>query len=468
MKNRPLKWCLSLLICVVLMSTIITLSIVAYVELEEALLRNIDPVLRTMAEEILAKLDEPGSLEPNQSEFPSITGWYTGGRYSNQYRIWMDGSKEKLLASDISDKRYGRLFTDLPEDNRPEISKFTFFNLNRKDYQYRAVWTRIPFRQGIANILVAGSSRYAYHEMEEFLQLLIILGGSLLLGALLLVPLIVAWGMNPIDRVAESIRHITYKNLGQDSLQDMDIPQELLPIVESLSDMLARLDQAIQQQKQFTADASHELRTPLAILKSTIQTTSMTARDVTDYTRALEDTLQDVNRMEQLVEQLLCLARIDEDRGSVKTTRIALDDLLTPLMESFNARAASQGGKVTYNPIPTCIQGNENELTQLFTNILDNAIKYGPLDGTIHVTIENEDNYVTVCVHDEGGAIPPEVLPHLFDRFYRAESSRSRSTGGAGLGLAIAREIVHRHRGKIEITSEPQTGTSVYVRLPRL
>jgi len=105
----------------------------------------------------------------------------------------------------------------------------------------------------------------------------------------------------------------------------------------------------------------------------------------------------------------------------------------------------------------------------LFTNVLDNAVKYGPSKGIIHITLTHEpDGFAVVCINDQGGNIPPEALPYLFDRFYRVDSSRSRATGGTGLGLAIAKAIVDHHNGRIEIASDTQNGTSVFVRLPRL
>ena len=353
---------------------------------------------------------------------------------------------------------------------QPEVGEFTFFNLDQGIYKYRAVWVRHHSEQGVANVLVASSSRYVYHEMEEFLRLLLILGGSLMVGSFLLVPVIVTWAMRPIDEVAAVLRRVTPANMEQETLHNLKVPQELLPFVEALDGMLVRLDKAIKQQKQFIADASHELRTPLTIIKSTIQTTRMADRDMADYTKALDDILQDVDRMERLIEHLLSLARVDEGGDLLNTTRIALDTLLINLAEIFDAKASQQGGKVICdNYLPTWVEGDASELDQLFTNILDNAVKYGPPDGIIRVTLSHEpDGYATVCIHDQGGKIPSEALPHLFDRFYRVDSSRSRATGGAGLGLAIAKEIADRHNGQIEITSDIHTGTSVFVRLPRL
>ena len=128
------------------------------------------------------------------------------------------------------------------------------------------------------------------------------------------------------------------------------------------------------------------------------------------------------------------------------------------------------GGRVTLDEPPdTIVHGNIDELIRLFSNILDNAVKYGPPKGTIHVSLRpDSDRHVIVDIHDEGGGIPPESLAHLFDRFYRVDPSRSQKTGGAGLGLAIARAIARRHRGDISISSDPGHGTLVRTRLARL
>jgi signal transduction histidine kinase len=469
MKNLPLKWRLSLLICLVVSLIIITISIVAYIELKESLLKNIDPTLKAMTEGILADLDEPESHEDHQAEFRSITG-YTGQRHSNRYRIWMDGSEKELFAGNASSDTQNKLFVNMPSGVQPEVGEYIFFNLDRAMYKYRAVWVRHPFEQGVVNILVARSSSYVYHEMGEFLRLLLILGGSLVVGSFLLVPGIVGWAMHPIDDVAAVLSEVTAANMEQKTLHNLKVPQELLPFVEALDKMLVRLDKAMKQQKQFVADASHELRTPLTVIKSTVQATRMADRAASDYTKALDDILQDEYRMERLIENLLSLARIDEGEGLPNITRIDLDTLLINLAEKFDAKVSQQDGKVICNNCPpTQVKGSASALEQLFTDILDNAVKHGPPQGVISITLSHSpDNYATVCIHDQGGKIPSEALPHLFDRFYRIDSSRSRATGGTGLGLAIAKEIADRHNGRIEITSDIQNGTSVVVKLPRL
>lgn len=194
-------------------------------------------------------------------------------------------------------------------------------------------------------------------------------------------------------------------------------------------------------------------------MKSTLQTLQIRPRTVAEYQESINDVLQDLGRMERLVQQLLTLARLDANDKIADPVEIRLDLLLQSVVDTFTDRGEQQGTHLVYEPTGTpSVQGNETELWQLFCNLLDNALRHGPPNGEVHVTLKNgSDSWVTTCVHDEENAIPPDKLPYLFDRFYRVESSRSEASGGTGLGLAIAREIVRRHRGDIAITSDPHT-----------
>jgi signal transduction histidine kinase len=233
--------------------------------------------------------------------------------------------------------------------------------------------------------------------------------------------------------------------------------------------MLSRLDKVLRQQRQFSSDAAHELRTPLAGVKSTLQAAQMRPRQVDEYKRVIDDALKDIARMGRLIDQLLVLARLEEVEGCNAVTEVRLDELLGELAETYDEKMHHAGGKVVLREgSPAVIRGSLDDLARLLGNVIDNAATYGPPGGTINITLKSEpEGWATVCVHDEGGNIPAGALPHLSDRFYRVDESRSNSTGGAGLGLAIAREIVHRHRGSMSITSDVSSGTTVCIRLPR-
>jgi signal transduction histidine kinase len=239
--------------------------------------------------------------------------------------------------------------------------------------------------------------------------------------------------------------------------------------VDALNDMLNRLNSVLERQKQFTSDAAHELRTPLAAAKSTLQATQMQQRQPDEYRQAIHNTLEDIARLEQLIEQLLILARMDEAGIQTVKDDVQLDVLLRELADTYNEKAKQEGGKVVLTESSaTTIQGNLDELTRLFSNILDNAFRYGRSGGIVSIALRpGPDGYATVSIHDDGGNIPSEAIPRLFDRFYRVDHSRSSSTGGIGLGLAIARKIARRHNGDISIKSDSGSGTLVSIQLAR-
>jgi heavy metal sensor kinase len=453
----------------VLVAVIATICIVAYVEFKESHLRNIDQTLSAMANGILASLhDREGEEQMIDKDIHAVTG-ASAQNPSTFYRIWMDGASADRFASDPPDSEHGRWLRGLPEQSGPMRESLTFMNIGSRGSEYRAAWMRHKLNEGIVNIVVAGSSHYTYHEMREFLKLLLILGGSLIVCSVVAVMWSARCSLRPIHMTAERLHRISRPNVGRALFDDLKVPEELHPFVGALRDMLGRLDEVLQQQKQFTSDAAHELRTPLAVVKSTLQATQMHERDANEYRRAIADALKDVARMEHLIEQLLVLARMDENSEHIAAAEVQLDVLLRELAEAYDQRIGRSGGKVILDEPPvTTVQGDLDELARLFSNVLDNAVRYGPSDGTISIALKcKPDSFATVCIHDEGGNIPPEALPHLFDRFYRVDHSRSSSTGGVGLGLAIAQEIARRHNGDISITSEPGSGTLVCIRLPR-
>jgi signal transduction histidine kinase len=504
MKPLSLKWRVSLWVSTVLVAVIATISIVAYLEFDESHLRNVDRTLVAMANGIAASLNNHRGTEELMMEVQSVTG-RPGSNPSTVYRIWMDGASTDVLASDVPDSEFERWLHELPDIDKPSPNELSFVNIGVPHNEYRAVWMRRKIRQqpvtgttGVAplapdedtaNIVVAAPSHYTYHEMYEFERLLFVLGASLVLGSVVAVMWTVRCGLRPIHVTAERLRHVWRPNAGKALFDDLKVPEELEPFVKALREMFARLDKVLEQQKQFTSDAAHELRTPLALAKSTLQVAQMSDRDVGEYRRAITETLKDVARMEHLTEQLLVLARMDETRDSGLGTRgsnhepsrrtsgcdelVRLDVLLSELAETFNAKMERSGAKVVLEDMPpTTVPGHLDELIRLFSNVLDNATKYGPPDGTIRITLSHrasgtsEPRIVVVCIHDQGGHIPAEALPRLYDRFYRVDPSRSSSTGGAGLGLAIARQIVRRHQGDISITSDPAHGTVVTIHLP--
>jgi len=468
MTSLSLKWRISLWVSAVLVAVITTISIVAYFEFQESHLREIDRTLLVMAHGIVASVEAHGLDTRTEEEIRMVTG-RSERDSSTLYRIWADGSAVDLYVSDAAESDHGRWLREIPELKGNAKDEYSFLNIRRKGGEYRVILMRHEVGDKTFNIVVARDCHFTFHETHEYLNVLLILGGSLILASIVAIMWTVRCGLLPINTTAQRIRRISGPKVDKDVFNDLKVPEELHPFVDALQNMLHRLDMVLLQQRQFSSDAAHELRTPLAGVKSTLQASQMRPRRAAEYQQAIEEALKDIGRMEHLIDQLLILAHLDETNEHSDYAEIPLDVLLSELAGNYNGKARQYGGQVIVTDSSALtIRGDLDELSRLFCNILDNAVKYGPLGGTVSIALTPEpDGWVAVCVHDEGGNIPPEVIPHLFDRFFRVDKSRSESTGGTGLGLAIAKEIAQRHGGGISITSNAGSGTLVRIRLPQ-
>lgn len=223
-----------------------------------------------------------------------------------------------------------------------------------------------------------------------------------------------------------------------------------------------------EQIQQFTADAAHELRTPLAAIRATVESTLQTP-DLSGESRGALETVQRQNRrLAQLVQDLLFLSRLDLQGLPVKLERCRLAEILADLVEEFAEMAIAAGVGLQLQAIApeAVVIGSADQLYRLFTNLIVNAIQYTPPGGQVTISLEALDFSAVVQVRDTGLGIAPENLPHIFDRFYRVGGDRSRKTGGAGLGLAIARAITELHQGTLQVHSQPAQGSTFSVRLP--
>lgn len=260
------------------------------------------------------------------------------------------------------------------------------------------------------------------------------------------------------------------------------VTQELTPLVVALESLLAGLKQSFEQQQRFVGDAAHELKTGVALVKSSLQLLGMKPRTQAEYEAGLERCLVDCARMEELVFQMLTLARIEESRessspnpssGPARTDPVRTDLLpvVTEVAHGVEVMAQLRAISIQIESAaaidaPLAARIDAEQLRLLCSNVLMNAIQHCPPGAVVRVQLQEQGNQVILTVRDEGDGIDPRDLPYIFERFSRSDPSRSRNTGGAGLGLAICKAIVDRADGTIEIESTPHVGTVVTIRLP--
>ena len=272
--------------------------------------------------------------------------------------------------------------------------------------------------------------------------------------------------LNPIDRITRTAQRISADDLTQ-RLHLPPSPDEVGRLAGTFDQMLDRLEQAFSRQRQFTADASHELRTPLAVLAAQADLALDQARRPEDYRAALREIHQQAVQMAQLLSELLMLARVDSGPVEIDHERLDLTALVADTIATLTPLAAAGGVTLTAPSLhPAPITGDQARLTQLIVNLVDNALKYTPVGGSVEVSVNVVDSQAQVQVVDNGVGIAPEHLPHVFERFYRADAARSRDEGGAGLGLSICQWIAIAHEGTIAVHSTSGQGTTCTVSLP--
>jgi heavy metal sensor kinase len=294
---------------------------------------------------------------------------------------------------------------------------------------------------------------------------------SLVIGWVLVVGLATALGvtatrrvLRPLDRVVATTRRIAAGDLQQ----RVGMPPghtELTQLGAAFDAMVERLELAFTTQRRFVADAAHELRTPLTALSASVELLLMGAADHDPATarRLLRHLDSELSRVIRLTNDLLTLSRLDA-RPRIDLRPVDLSGLLGEVAEQSCALLDGQEFLVDI-AADLCVRGDPDRLRQVVLNLLDNARKYTPAGGCIRLRAVHDEQTVCVSVCDTGVGIAPDALPHLFERFYRVDSARTRASGGSGLGLAIVQAIVQAHDGQIAVQSAPGAGTSVTIQL---
>jgi two-component system sensor histidine kinase BaeS len=315
----------------------------------------------------------------------------------------------------------------------------------------------VPFQQATASADVR-------FQRRQLTQNWLIGIGTVILAAL------TAWSLSrllvtPLKRIASATHNLAsgdYK---------VRIPVTSKDEIGGLSEDFNRLAKALEHNEQlrrsFMADVSHELRTPLSVLKGELEAIEDGVRTMTPAT--LASLQSEVATLSKLVSDLYDLSLSDIGALSYRMTEVDIGDVLHSTLTLFQQRLAERGLKMaTQIDTPVLVNGDEGRLQQLFTNLLENCARYTETNGTVRVACRNTNGEVLVEIEDSGPGVPADILPRIFERFVRAEASRNRSQGGAGLGLAISANIVQAHGGTITASAAASGGLLISIRLPPL
>ena len=272
----------------------------------------------------------------------------------------------------------------------------------------------------------------------------------------------------PIASMNSQTQRISAENLSA-RLDVTNSRDELGALTTTINDLLTRLENSFKEQQRFIADASHELRTPLAVLRGETEVALGKTRTVEEYQQSLSLIQDEAERLSRIVEDLFTLARQPiNTRAALNKERVSLNDAVSDCARAAHVLASRKGVRLRLeNDSPSiALNGDDELITRMILNLLDNAVKYTPAGGEISLALARQNGNAAIVVRDTGIGIAQTDQPRVFDRFFRVDKARARTLGGAGLGLSIAQWIVEVHGGQISLASAPGEGSEFTVLLP--
>lgn len=449
-----------------------------YLGVRHALFTNLDSSLLTLSRtEASSVEDSPGGRVHVHDAPPLFAGSGTPSEKFAQIRA-ADG---RLLAKTANLPGADQLLTATGLEAKALAGTASFSTLHHHARVLRGIYYPLPGGEGGARVLVVA---VPLEPVQDSLNtLLLVLGATLILGggaAALAAQQVAQYLTRPLELIADAAREIGLEHL-QTRIPAVAVDSELQAVELALNQMLSRLEQAFETQRQlgesqgqlveaqrrFIADASHELRSPLTNLRGTVEVALRRQRAPAEYQEVLSTALAEIERLSRLVEELLLLSRADAGRLRLELAPCALGSLAEAAVRLCAARAEAAGVHLVLEaPQPVTTTGDGDRLREVIDNLLDNAIRHGTRGSTVTVRVFSDMGTACLEVIDQGPGLSLEEQRQVFDRFFRADVSRDRHSGGLGLGLSIARAIVEAHGGSLMVTSAPGAGATFAMRVP--
>ncbi len=401
--------------------------------------------------EFLLEITDPAQLKQAMQNADKVFG----------VRILLyDASGKLQLDSRASAGAFPRV--DLPTPGQAQV-RYQARDLLGRVWVYAAR----PLPDGGWVVVATQASRSALFQAlrDDLIPPMVEAGLVALVAAMIFAVWITRWVSSPLRRITKAAHAISGGDYQPIPLQG---PSEVKELGQAFNDMVARVDSSQKAQRDFVANVSHELKTPLTSIQGFAQAILDGTAGTPEALRQAGTVIYDeAGRMYRLVLGLLDLARLDSGIADLQRSPLDLAAIVNAVVDKMKPQASQ--AQVSLNsaisPLPP-ILGDADRLSQVFTNLVDNTVKYTPAGGQIFVEALQVDGKVQVTISDSGAGIASDDLPHIFERFYQTDKSRSGSRRGAGLGLAIAREIVLAHHGSIEVASTPGQGSSFVVKIP--
>jgi heavy metal sensor kinase len=326
--------------------------------------------------------------------------------------------------------------------------------------------SQVPFRilllegRGPYIIQVAASLQPIFANSRQYMMVLILSGSVLLLFATLGGMFIIRQALKPVRSVVRTAQRITADDLTL-RIEERARNDEIGELVGTFNNMISRLEKSVSRIREFSGDASHELRTPLTIIRGEIEVLLRKERSRQEYQQALESVLEEAGHLEQIIDNLLFLSRVDAQRKRELEDEVPLGEIVLSTCEKLEPIALQKNIGISLEGVsPLVVLGERALLERLVFNVVKNAIRFTQTGGTVELQLTSRDSHVSLIVQDTGIGIPEEALPSIFDRFYVVDRSRSKEYGGNGLGLAIVKWVAEIHQARIEVSSVVGEGST--------
>jgi heavy metal sensor kinase len=378
--------------------------------------------------------------------------------------IWVKDPDGKLLAQSA----------DLNSVFTPKAELMSLVEMPLKPQVYRVSDRYLVLYQGsvvvkgslLGKVYMAQDVTADQHELITAIQSLTLVCVVSTLVMMIAIALRIRRALQPLHEMSQAAGVISAEDLGEAKLQLRDAPTEVKDLAQTFNMMLSRLSDSWEQQRQFVSNVSHELRTPLTVVSGYLQSLLRRSTNLNDYQReALETASSEADRTIHLLQDLLDLARADSGYVQFNLESLTLNDLVievAEMSEKFSSRSTVVDAERSVQAI-----ADRSRLKRILINLIDNAVKYSDSDQPIVLTLKQTDQQALIQVHDQGVGIPLHDQSRIFERFYRVDESRARSTGGHGLGLAIVKTLVEGMNGSISVRSKLGDGSTFTIALPR-
>lgn len=380
------------------------------------------------------------------------------------YQIY-DAHNGRLLAQSDGLEALGLHFTS--DEVQAFLGEPRTYDIDTAYGRFRLSNSVISPAAGQRYLLQVGTPLDPMHNaLGRYLELLLWIVLPSLIVALGAIWWIVGAALAPLSQLAADARRIGIGTL------DRRLPvrgggDQLDEVATAFNDTLVRLEAAVGEMRQFSAALAHELRTPLAALRGEIELSLLQRRWPPEQQSALTSQIEEIDKLTRLIHQLLTLARADAGDIPVARQTVDLVAVAAAVTEHLEPVAQSRDLQLRFEARePVSVAGDGGWLERLLLNLLDNAMKFTPKGGSVSLSISREGDRAGIEVRDTGIGMPADVVPHIFERFYRADTARSSAREGAGLGLSLVRWIVDRHQGRIQVASHPGKGSTFTIWLP--